>query len=556
MTPVDRRLTRPELLLAIVVAVAISIAWVALANAYGALGIARNDDWSYLQNAFRFADTGVFAVGGWVQMMLIGQLVLAAPIVWIVGPSVAALQILVNALGVLTLVAAYSVLRNFLDRTLAAIGTLTLASSALYGLLSVSFMTDLPAAAFQLLTLALAYRALRSSRVSWVWLASASATGVFAISIREYAVVALGAVWLVTWRRVRGTGDARVFWAWTVIVALLVVALYLWRVGQVTVPDSRLGINFYGFRYLPWWPLIAGWLLLPALAAVNPKEALRRAWSASRVLTFVAVLATAMALTHTRLGFLGNYLSISGGYTEVIRGVPEDVLPSWWSLAMVVTAAYGSFVLAVVVVPLVVHAWSTRAVIAHNQGSSTSLVATFLTLTVFVYAVTPGVADVALFDRYFIAVLPIAAGLLLWWVRRENLSWSRPLAPMVGALAASTITSVVLVAATSAVDAARWRLGYETARELAVAEGNIDAGFDYYNFNTNGGPRPDGARWTWWTAQLDDRAVCATVTFADFRPSFEAAGPDPTTAPISEVVVAVPLANDQRIVVFHGPDSC
>ena len=556
MTPVDRRLTRPELLLAIVAAVAISIAWVALANTYGALGIARNDDWSYLQNAFRFADTGVFAVGGWVQMMLIGQLVLAAPIVWIVGLSVAALQILVSVLGALALVSAYSVLRNFLDRTWAVIGTLTLASSALYGLLSVSFMTDLPAAAMQLLTLALAYRALRNFHVSWAWLAAAGATGVFAVSIREYAVVALGAVWLVAWRRVRGGRDAKVLWTWTAVVALLVMALFVWRAGQVTVTDSPLGINPYGLRYLPWWPLMAGWLLLPALAAVNPKKALLRAWSASRILTLLAVSATVVALAHTRLGFLGNYLSLSGGYTEVIRGVPDPVLPAWWSWAMIVASAYGAIVVATVVVPVVVNAWNLRADIARSQSSSTSLAVSFVTLTVIVYAVVPVVADVALFDRYFVAVLPVVAGLLLWWVLRENLSWSRPLAPAVGVLALSTITSVVLVAATSAVDAARWRVGYETARELAVAEGNIDAGFDYYSFNTNGGPRPDGVRWTWWTARLDERAVCATVTFADFGPSSEAAGPDPNAAPMSEVVVAVPLANDQRIVVFRGPDPC
>ena len=177
-------------------------------------------------------------------------------------------------------------------------------------------------------------------------------------------------------------------------------------------------------------------------------------------------------------------------------------------------------------------------------------------VTALVYIVVPVVADVALFDRYFIAVLPIAAGLILWWLATEGLMWRKPGAPVVGGLVIVALTSTVLVAATSARDAARWQLAREAAKELGVADGNVDGGFDYFTFNTNGSPRPVGVRWTWWTAQLGDRAVCATVTYEDVGVSDVAAGPDPNVAPVAERIVSTPLARDQILRVYLGPDSC
>ena len=556
MIRTEARTSRVELIAAISIASLLTVAWFLLADHYQALGIARNDDWSYLENAFRFADTGIFAVGGWVQMMLIGQLLLAIPVIAIAGNSVAALQMLVGALGAITLVCSYLVLRNFLNRRWSAFSTLALAGSALYGLLSVSFMTDVPAAAFQLLTLALAYRALRGDGVDWLWLSLASLAGVVALSIREYAIVALVAIWLVTARRVWSTSNRPKLLLLTGIIAALVAALILWRQTQVTVTENSLAINLYGLRYLAWWPLTAGWLLLPAIAVINPQRALARAWAASRTLTVLAGVGALAAMAHTRLSLLGNYLSLSGGYSEVIRGNPEPVLPNWWAWPMTVAAAYSALVLAIVLVPVIMKMWTARGDLRHERRSPTALAATFVTLSVLIYVVVPVLAETALFDRYFIAALPVAAGLILWWASREELTWTRPLTPAVAALSLSTVTSIVLVAATSALDGVRWQLGYQVAQDLGVANGNIDAGFDFFDFNTNGGPRPDGIRWTWWTAQLGDRAVCATITYADFAESTEAAGPDPDARPLTEVPVAVPLANDQRIVVFEGPDRC
>ena len=552
----ERSVTRSEVAAALVVSLVVAAGWYALAYAFGAAGIARNDDWSFLENAFRFADTGVFAVGGWVQMMLIGQLILASPVVAVLGPSVAALQGLVALLAALALLSGYLVLRNFLSPVWSLTATAVTAASAVFGLLAASFMTDVPAAAFQLLALAVGYRALRAPSIHWATLVVATVIGIVAFSIREYAVAALAAIWIIALRKVRANHAYRAFAVWTVGIALVLGFLLLWRAGQVTVTDSPLGLNLFGLRYLAWWPLTAGWLLIPVLAAANPISVARRAWTGSPVLTIVVLVGVGVTLVHTRLGFLGNYLSLTGGYAEVLRGVPSPVLPQWWSVGMTLVAVYGALVLSLIVVGAIHRSWDNRQNLIARPTSITSLAVTFVLVTALIYAVVPVLADVALFDRYFIAVLPIAAGLIIWWLAHEQLMWRKPAPPVIGGLVIVALTSTVLVSATSARDAARWQLASETAQELGVAEGNIDGGFDYFTFNTNGGPRPEGVRWTWWTAQLGDRAVCATVTYQDVGVSDVAAGPDPDAIPFAERIVSAPLARDQFLRVYLGPDSC
>ena len=552
----ERPVTRSEVVAALVVALVVAAGWYALASSFGTVGIARNDDWSFLENAFRFADTGVFAVGGWVQMMLIGQLILAAPVIAIFGPSVAALQGLAALLAAIVLLSGYLVLRNFLSPAWALTATAVTATSAIFGLLAASFMTDIPAAAFQLLALAVGYRALRGSSIQWATLVVATVIGIFAFSIREYAVAALAAIWITALRKARANHADRAFTAWTVGIALVLGSMLLWRAGQVTFTDSSPGLNVFGLRYLAWWPLTAGWLFLPVLAAANPISVARRAWTGSRMLTIVVLVGVGVALVHTRLGFLGNYLSLTGGYAEVLRGAPSPVLPEWWSVGMTLVAVYGALLLALILVGVIRRTWDGRQYLIHRPTSITSLAVTFVLVTALIYAFVPAVANVAVFDRYFIAVLPIAAGLIIWWLATEQLMWRKPAPPVVGGLVIVALTSAVLVAATSSRDAARWQLASETAEELGVADGNIDGGFDYFTFNTNGAPRPEGVRWTWWTAQLGDRAVCATVTYQDVGLSDVAAGPDPDAIPIAERIVSAPLARDQILRVYLGPDSC
>jgi hypothetical protein len=110
-----------------------------------------------------------------------------------------------------------------------AIGCLAL--GPVYGTLSVSYMTDVPAFALEALALLSGLRALRTRRFSFPWFVASLLIGVAAFSIREYAVAAPAAVSIVALRRV-GAHDRRNLGraASSVSVGLLVAAaMYLWR---------------------------------------------------------------------------------------------------------------------------------------------------------------------------------------------------------------------------------------------------------------------------------------------------------------------------------------
>jgi len=331
--------------------------------------------------------------------------------------------------------------------------------------------------------------------------------------------------------------------------------MFLWRAGQVTVTDSPLGLDLGGIRYVAWWPLMAGWLLLPVVVAANPRAVVRRAWRDSRALTLLVALLVALALLHSRFGLLGNYLSLTGGYSEVIRGNSPGVLPGWVAAALTAVSAASALLLGLLALSGALSAWRQRT----SLRAPLVLALAFVALTALVLALAPVIARVAMFDRYFLAALPVTAGLALAWIRRAGLAWgARPLLPPVVALVGMTLVSLILAAATAAFDGARTRLANDVATDLGIAQGNVDGGFDYYDFHTNGAPRPESStvRWTWWTARLAQRAVCATVTFEDYGEDPQAAGPSPSDTPIARKDVTSPLAATRTLVAYRGPDSC
>jgi rhodanese-related sulfurtransferase len=500
----------------------------------------------------RFHDSGIVAVGGWVQMMLIGQLVLAYPVVALAGPSVVALQLLVGVLGVVFLVSSYVFLRGLLSAGPAALAVAVVGMSVPYALLSTSFMTDVPAAAFQLLALALALPAVSGDRLRWGFLLASSVTAVLAFSIREYALAALAAIWITVVLR-RGRRHARALGVWTLILALVVIAMLLWRAGQVTVTDSPLGFIPTGILNLAWWPLMFGWLLLPVVVIAHPLRVMRAAWAADRALTIVVPLLIAAALVHTRFGLLGNYLSMTGGYAEVIRGVSPNVLAPELAIPLTIAAALSALLLGFLGVIAVSRTRRSRL------SPAQLLAVMFVCATALLLAVVPIVASVALFDRYFLAVLPVIAGLTLALIMRGNLGWSVPWRlPAVATLLAMAMVSAILASATAHLDGARTALAAATASKLGVGPGNVDGGFDYYNANGDGSPRTqlNSARYTWWTARLAQRAVCATLTFEDYGKDPRAAGPGEAEEPIDRVEVRSPLAQTRTLVVYAGPDPC
>jgi hypothetical protein len=167
------------------------------------------DDWSYIESARVFADTGRVAYNGWATAMLGWMIPWGALFIKLFGFSfmVVKLSTLPVALGCLLLF--YAILRRFeITSQNAVIGTLMLGLSPLFLPLSASFMTDIPGLFAILLCLNLCQLALaaRTDRAAICWLAMAAGTNVVGGAARQIAwlgvlVMVPSAGWLMCKRR-------------------------------------------------------------------------------------------------------------------------------------------------------------------------------------------------------------------------------------------------------------------------------------------------------------------------------------------------------------------
>jgi len=526
-------LARGEVTAAFAIATAIAALFAFDAWHHGALGAARNDDWAYYRVVFTFADTGVFRLDGWPQMSFVGQAVGALPVVAAFGHSIAALQVTVALVGALGVGACYCILRRFLFPAMASLACATLVVGPVFGSLSVSFMTDVPAFSLQAVTLLIGLKALERPRVSLPLLLFAATTGVLAVSIREYAAVAIGAVLALAFVKAvlaHERDTARRVVAVAVTVAVVAGAIMLWRRSLPHDVPTALDGSADHLGAALRWTLPRAVLTLAAFVApmafvVSPARLARRSWRASRSCTVGACAAgAAFIVTTGGQPFLGNYFTPYGSYPIAIAGsAPRLVAPAPWAL-ITLAAVYS----------LVVALWTTTVTWTERRATSLTAVASLRAgierdpagLLVVAFCASVAVLSVGVVavtsapfaDRYLVVLVPFAGGLFLRAVDRYDLA-RRNWRLVAGAtLVAFACVGFVFVDAAATVDGAAWHTS-RRVEALGVAPEAIDGGLAWFGFHQSVAADPGSSRpaTTWWAALFPDQQVCATVEYGPTR---------------------------------------
>ncbi len=456
---------------AAVVVAGVAVGYVAIAWAHHALGAARNDDWAYYRVAFDLADKGTFRLDGWPSMMLIGQTVIAWPVIKVFGEHIAPLQVTVAALAAVALWASYLVIRSFESRGWAALAVACLALGPVYGSLSVSFMTDVPTFAFEALALLAALRALRSPRVSRPWFLVSLGLGLLAFSIREYAVAAGAAVCLVVFWRTLSTDRARLRWyvAASAGWLLLLVALFAWRSSLphsfAIKPSISLSV-VRGSVETAWHAaLTLGLFVSPAVLAISPVRLVRAVWDRARAagLGVVGVALALTALAHPI--FVGNYFARIGSYTVLTLGDKPAIVDHriWDVLGLI---GLGSIVavglLAVLRLDHVRREPRRTLQITPGEGDGRWLVAVFSTITVAIILAATTITTAPFFDRYFIVLVPFVVALTLDAAGGEGVLATRAASTAAAGLAVLAVIGLLWVDACprrSTADDGGWRSG-------------------------------------------------------------------------------------------------
>jgi hypothetical protein len=512
---------------------ALSLVWcgflVWMSFSRGALGIPRNDDWSYLRVTLDLADSGQVLLTGWVQMFFLGQAFLAQPVIAATGGSIAALQLLVAFLGAASLVLTYDLIRRLLPPVLAVLVVLLLAVGPIFGSLAVSFMTDIPALFLTLATLRIGASALQAAgRRQLLLLSAASLVGLLAFTIREYGLLAWIAVALTQLWQCRGRHVPTVVLLTVSLVAAC--GLWAWRAQipgtlptQVAVPDGAAGMAAAA-SLLCAAMVTLGVLIAPALLVINPRRLIRRGRIRHAVLVVGAVLLIAQG---ARSRFpLGNMLTASGSYPGTVIGSWEiPLIPGWAMLALAAIGLAGLLVSGLVLTAPVEGAAGGAELVPEEAQRITAgtmrLLVVYLLLTAALLTAFAVLLD-QLWDRYLIAAVPISAGLVLAVARQRGLV-IRPrfaLVPVVG-IAAYALFGLAFVDRAATIDGATWAVA-EAAVSPDLRPQSIDAGFAW-----NGTWQPGPATWPapavpgqpWWRSLYPEAVFCAQVQVSATPPT-------------------------------------
>jgi 4-amino-4-deoxy-L-arabinose transferase-like glycosyltransferase len=492
----------------------------------GTVEIPRNDDWSFRRIAVDLASTGRLALDGMSAMMLIGQVIVTQPLLWLFQSSpwaFAAAGLIFATAGILS---SYVMGRQILTPVLAAMAAGLLAIFPGYLAYATSYMTDVPAIAAAFACLACGMVAVRRRTIRLPWLAAAVGLGLFAFSIREFTLAAPAAVLLaaiLTGPRQRST------WLLTAGVVAGCIVLYLWRAslpGQMppvvnrplSILQSAEALSSVAFAIAP----------AALLGFIRWRPHLHRIDVA--IGTGIGVVLAFMRLTQGPRGISIPQVALSNMASQF--GVPAaDYLtgarpllfgkPVWMAvnglalLSTVVVIGVGTGILGA-------HLRRTRGSIPsviERCGSPAGVLVLFAitaTAGLFVFSLTRGVSD-----RYLWPLTTPLAVLYLFVsrdLRPGSIRGAAPAGPVAAGSALVLATALVglsfaYMLNANAFDAARWQAG-ERLVEMGLRPDSIDAGYEWMgdhasvpgNSTVGGSIRPFYRNW--WPAFQE----CAVVS--------------------------------------------
>jgi hypothetical protein len=529
--PTMHDLDRREALVSLTGAILLVAVIVVDASLRGALGASRNDDWAYIRTAFQFEQTHRFTLNGWVTPTLLGQVVLASPVVAVVGRSIIALQVFTATLGALALWAWYLVLRRMLPRLEAVVAIAALGLGPVFGALTVSFMNDIPSLLAEAVVLLLGLRALRDTTRSTWWLVGSAMAGLFAFAIRDFAIVAfLGVLAVVLAHRIvaqkRVAATVAIGWGY----AALAVAFWWWRrhlphdLPLVVGFQSPVNIVVGGAQIL----LTTALFLAPIVALLSARRVVRSAIRASKLLSIGATLLVLFCLLAAhKTTFAGNYFERNGSYqADVVHGGPALVVGTGPWLVVRLIAAVSLLVLLLIGVGSLCDAAKS---LRRGTQNTVRRIAEHPTPQLVVGVLTAGIVGVlalqdlligSVFDRYLLVLVPCLGGLVLAEARRRSLLLSVPSSRVTAALAGVVLFGFVgfaWVDTSAAFDGARWRLAQQAVSGV-VPPASVNGGIEWYGFHQStviGAKHVSALGRDWWVAAFDGHPCLTVATQPD-----------------------------------------
>ena len=552
------RVGTAEIFLSILAAIAVVVVIWAISGAGGAVGIARADDWSYLLTQFEFHESGRFVMNNWAVTMLIGQTLLAAPVVVAFGTSIVALQAFVATLSAAALVVTYVVVRQILPIRWSIFSLATLVVSPVFGPSVVSFMTDVPSLLFLSASLLVGIRAIQGIEIRWVSLSTSALLAVVAFSFRDYAIICFVAVIMVALTTHKSRQTRVSLAAMLTVVVLVALGLYIWRhslPNDLDLPGWDLG---YSVQLVARGTLTVALLVSPALAAIAWWRLRGLGGKRTGGIYLVSLGVSCLIAVIAGFEMLGNVIH-PFGLTWLISGSgirmwPLEMNRLLVGLAIVSLTLAIAFAIQLVLLRSNGRAWTTAQMTWTRNDPSRAVLAIFPVLLLLAHSAATILLGAWYIDRYFILVIPFLAAALIRIAKDQDflVRGVGTLAP-IGVLLLVTLLGIHVVDFHARFDGSRWEIGRELVSQGYSAH-EIDAGIEWGGFHAlDIGQSPSQRVYspdrTWWTERYPDQQVCVTVSATE---AFMAGNSDREAT----LLVSTLFGSRYYLTARSGPDSC
>jgi len=497
-----------------------------------------NDDWSYGQSVYSLVTQGHIQIIPWIATTSLVQILWGALFCLPFGFSFVALRVSSLVLGLVGILATYSLLREINVKTeIAFLGALVVAINPVYFLLANTFMTDVPFFACTVLAFLFLVRAIRRNNKPDLLIGAIFAC--LAVLIRQFGIVipvAFGIAYIARKGFRPGSLLAALFPTGLAVFALLMYQLafrsqtnygHLNFSNALVNPPEVILLSFLKFGFAAM--LYLGLFVIPLLSVYIPAfwrslSSKKRFASSIFWLGFCGFALILLITTQRSMPLLkeaGNILTPAGLGPATLRDVMILQLPHlpplssaiWWMINIfsiigagwLLQIFYFAFIRAY---PLRFH--GTRLFHQANPGGLSILrenwFLLFAGITFFLYLIPLSITG--LYDRYLIFLLPFVLG-----VSAEALS---PVQPSIQWKQALYLIPLILGNAVFTLGAthdyfswnqARWEALRYLVEDLQVSPQDIDGGYEFNGWvGYNPSYRPSEQK-SWWWVENDEYVI-------------------------------------------------
>ncbi|MGI8868190.1 MAG: hypothetical protein ACR2F6_04890 [Mycobacteriales bacterium] len=488
--PRDRITARRAILpLCAVLAVAV-IPPVVMSGLTGSLGIAHNDDWSFIRSTMWMHKTGELRLIGWAQMSAVGLFWLGQPVL-AMHASVTGLQVLTVVLTAVLVAAASSLGTRLRGRRTGVVAAAMTVSVPLIAPLTVTFMTDLPALALMMAALAVGLAGISVAAVRPALVAAGFALALAAVTIRETAAPgAVGLAAALLWRAYarRSRRDLAFAIGAGTAFGCAALAFVIWR-HQLPGDIAYAATGGGALSSLAHAVVTLGVFTLPGcLLPVRVAAGVRARAGGGLAGALVSIAALGGGLNRA---LVGNYLEFPAPLGAELRGYRPQFLPgALWSVLAVI-GAVGAVGLGVRLADLC--SWARERLRADGARDGVlAWIALAATAAAAIALVLAASFSGKTYDRYLLPVaVPLSLSLLAnarpWCGAGKRVHGWQSVAA--ASLALSLAFGWALTLTIDAYDGARWRAGNATVA-LGARPNDVDAGPEWVGYHQAGDAHP------------------------------------------------------------------